>query len=192
MLGGGEIQVGVVDREESDCGEGGDAAMHLVAHLCGDTVEADIIRPHHRSGRVEGIVKASEGDRCHPIRVRTKLILEECAIDPDGVGAEIASLTTGTGRTESLVFRNRIAILSCANAESRREVVPKIHVGTEAESDPLILTLLGVVVSGGIDRWGLPGEIAGGTIAIGGSLVVVVRNGIDAVRIETGHPIGTA
>ena len=154
LLGGREVHVRVEDRKDSAADKGGESLEDLVAGLSSDAVESYVISPHDGGRGEEGIVKPTDRDRRHPVRVRTDLVLEKRPVEPDGVGAEIAPLRHAIVADESkrLVFRDRRTVLTGSDPEPGGEILAEVHVRTESETHSGLIALLGRVVGRRTDR----------------------------------------
>lgn len=98
VLVGREVEVGVEDRERTGHQEGHELGAELVFALDHRAVEAEVRIPDEIGGVEEGIVEASGADR----HLLDRLILDEGAIQPDRVLAEVAARGA-----ERLVRRDR-------------------------------------------------------------------------------------
>ena len=108
-----EIKVCVEYREESHGDEGCDVLTHMVFRLRHDPVERQIVGPDHRCGH-ERVVEPPEFQRHVLIRQAARLVLEEGAVKPQLVFAEIATLPSAR-IPERLVLRDRLVVLTRSN-----------------------------------------------------------------------------
>ena len=141
----GEVELGIEDREHA-AGEEHTAAMEefLAAAKC-QTVEANLVGPGER-GAEERIVETTHGEG-DAVRERTAaLILDEGAIKPQRILAEIAALAV-VRHTKSLVLRDWRVVLTGADAEASIPVIVQVDVRSQTGAEfEAIAVLIDVVL----------------------------------------------